>query len=283
VLIERTQNEVLPLAACLELSENSRLGFASKVTAQEPGLLFVNSQSTLGMHVSLRETRGGSRIQTWNRYAYVTNNPLSNIDLLGLKCQPGALPTGAVHNKKHYQTTSQWTFFGGCGATDAGFIGGWGGDDMFYSPTGEDQYTVFWGFTLSNVLNDQYPAGQRPANPTPAANNCTPGTTGCFNVPTQQQQQCVQAAYANANDAAQEKIWQNTFLPFKSAGAGAVSGGITGCVLTVEGGCFEGAIPGALTGFFGGAMEGIIQAVYSDVTGYQQVMTQLNNDLAGCQ
>ena len=221
--------------------------------------------------------------QTWNRYAYVTNNPLSNIDLLGLKCQPGALPTGAVHNKKHYQTTSQWTFFGGCGATDAGFIGGWGGDDMFYSPTGEDQYTVFWGFTLSNVLNDQYPAGQRPANPTPAANNCTPGTTGCFNVPTQQQQQCVQAAYANANDAAQEKIWQNTFLPFKSAGAGAVSGGITGCVLTVEGGCFEGAIPGALTGFFGGAMEGIIQAVYSDVTGYQQVMTQLNNDLAGCQ
>jgi len=49
-------------------------------------LLFVNSQSTLGMHVTLPETRGGSRIQTWNRYAYVANNLLSNIDAFGLEC-----------------------------------------------------------------------------------------------------------------------------------------------------------------------------------------------------
>ena len=32
------------------------------------------------MHVSLRESRGGSRIQTWNRYAYVANNPLNATD-----------------------------------------------------------------------------------------------------------------------------------------------------------------------------------------------------------
>ena len=72
VLIERTQNEVLlPLAACCELSENSRLGVATKVSTQEPGLLCANPQSTLGMHVSLRETRvdhvyrPGTDMPTW--------------------------------------------------------------------------------------------------------------------------------------------------------------------------------------------------------------------------
>ena len=36
------------------------------------------------MHVSLRESRGGSRIQTWNRYAYLANNPLNATDPQGL-------------------------------------------------------------------------------------------------------------------------------------------------------------------------------------------------------
>jgi hypothetical protein len=84
VLIERTESEVLPLAACCELSENSRLGFAGKVNPQAPGLLCANLQSTLGMHVSLPENRGGLRIQTWNRYAYVGGSPLTAIDRLGL-------------------------------------------------------------------------------------------------------------------------------------------------------------------------------------------------------
>jgi hypothetical protein len=39
------------------------------------------------MHVSLPESYGGSRVQTWNRYAYVANNPLNNIDPLGLSCE----------------------------------------------------------------------------------------------------------------------------------------------------------------------------------------------------
>jgi len=37
------------------------------------------------MHVTLPETRGGSRIQTWNLYAYVANNLLSNVDTFGLE------------------------------------------------------------------------------------------------------------------------------------------------------------------------------------------------------
>ena len=57
-------------------------------------MLCANPQSTLGMHVSLPENRGGSRIQTWNRYAYVANNPLTNIDPLGLDDLPPMLPPG---------------------------------------------------------------------------------------------------------------------------------------------------------------------------------------------
>ncbi len=85
------------------------------------------------------------------------------------------------------------------------------------------------------------------------------------------------------NDAVGDTIWNNIADPFKAAGGGAVSGGIVGCVLTVEGGCFEGAVPGALTGFLGGALEGTIQAVSSDIGGYRQAKLQLATNRAACQ
>jgi hypothetical protein len=96
-------------------------------------------------------------------------------------------------------------------------------------------------------------------------------------------QQCEANAQSSYRDTLENTAWQNTFVPFKAAGAGAISGGIIGCVLTVEGGCFEGAIPGALTGLFGGAVEGTIQAVSSDISGYRQAKGQLAVALAACQ
>jgi RHS repeat-associated protein len=61
--------------------------------------------------------------QTWNRYAYVANNPLSNVDPLGLKCGLAHVP---------YEGT---IIIGGCGS---GFLGG---EFSWADPTAE-------GFTI---------------------------------------------------------------------------------------------------------------------------------------
>ena len=88
VLTSRTENEVLSLAATLELSENSQQGFGRKNHAQHLGQAVCNSTTALGIERGLLGNRVGSRIQTWNRYAYVGNNPLGDIDPLGLSVLP---------------------------------------------------------------------------------------------------------------------------------------------------------------------------------------------------
>lgn len=116
-----------------------------------------------------------------------------------------------------------------------------------------------------------------------AANNGPTSTTRQVQPKSPARQQCERNAQNTFNDAVGDTIWNNISVPFKAAGGGAVSGGIIGCVLTVEGGCFEGAIPGALTGLFGGALEGTIQAVSSDISGYRQANRQLAAALAASQ
>lgn len=179
MLIERTESEVLPLAACCELSENSRLGFGSKVNVQEPGLLCVNSQSTLGMHVSLPETRVGSRIQTWNRYAYVGNNPLNAVDPSGLYCAKieGDTEVGSSSDEP------------GCGG-DSGAIGTWGDGEFgdYSGPLPSGPFSIPWPVFLAGIgdvlsgIGSGGGGGHYPSHSTPYTNP-SPSGSGTDNDP----------------------------------------------------------------------------------------------------
>jgi hypothetical protein len=82
----------LPLAADLELSENSRRGVGRKNPALHLGQSVCNSTTALGIERGLFQSGIGSRIQTWNRYASVNNNPMAATDPTGLLDNPVFCP-----------------------------------------------------------------------------------------------------------------------------------------------------------------------------------------------
>ena len=74
VLAQAPIEELLPLAACSQLSENSRLGFAPVASTSRWAFGFAISSSTLGLLASLYDGRGASRTSGKERDAESGND-----------------------------------------------------------------------------------------------------------------------------------------------------------------------------------------------------------------
>lgn len=188
-------NEAPPFAVCLELGENSRPGFAGRIYPQEPCLLRGNLLSTLGMQVSLPENCLRSHVQTWNRYAYVGNNPLSNVDPLGL--------CGG-------DWTNMWNESSSDGSVAQTMVQG-------DSPC---PFQSFWSFVIQGLPQRVYCAVTGACVPNPPFGGTAGGGRGGGGGGSSQPQPTAPSAPKNGNVA--KTVTQNCLSQYNSSTAGKV-------------------------------------------------------------
>ena len=163
--------------------------------------------------------------QSFNRYVYAMNNPLSNVDPSGLEC---VWDDGSYDDNNDPETgsPSQCAAAGGTWVDHANFAGmpAWCSDGD----------TCGYDTSLPNALWDP----NAPSN-------------GSIKSPARQQ---CEANAQQAFDSTRSTLNQGFWGQLKSsAGEGFVGGAIVGCIASSEIGCFEGAAPGAVIGALSGA------------------------------
>ena len=205
--------------------------------------------------------------QTWNRYAYVLNNPMSAIDLLGeATCY---MPDG---------TASQCddpSMFAGSPFLNGTSLNPYPNPDPFpasYSCTAGNCNYVLISQNVNPVMqgngqgggNNGQPAKPSPPKPAPPKSPA--------------RQQCE----ANAANK-----YQNTFNAvdngfYKKAGKSALKGGVwgggVGCVMTIEIGCAEGGLPGYAIGFLSGGAK----SMWEDLGSVGMAYLQYRDDMNAC-
>ncbi|HEV2287376.1 MAG TPA: RHS repeat-associated core domain-containing protein [Candidatus Acidoferrales bacterium] len=242
--------------------------------------------------------------QSWNRYAYVFNNPLLLIDPSGFGPK-GCFAAGMQERGPlSYAAARQ----GGvpndvdCGPDNGGYCdvdgalvpcgggssSGGGGGGVQTLCVGELNYQTCYVFNLGGGGpgggdlcggGDCFGGGGGPGSP----GNPTPQSPTSPKSPDDVEN-CEIEAYTNADAAAADLYsLRNQFKnPLKAAVAGTVSGAVIGCVTTVEVGCVEAAVPGAVVGFLGGLLEGTAVQLYHNYVDTRQIINQLKSSLAAC-
>ena len=232
-----------------------------------------------------------SNPQSFNRYAYAMNSPLSYVD-------PSGLDTCGTEDGFYDYDASCGAYDSG-GSGPGGDVGGGGGDG------GDDGYNGDSYFAFRHVPKPEYPPKQllipneiwpnippseTPWGPHPTfliaqANNS--GGGGPSNRPQKQTyEQCSDAAYskyrATVDAVTSQGPWGDILGGF---GIGGLTGAIQGCLETgplcelTSGGS---ALPQALIGGFAGAAGGAALSTARLYATIQRASSQLNADMQYC-
>jgi RHS repeat-associated protein len=199
-----------------------------------------------------------SNPQSWNRYAYVNNSPLSNVDPLGLACWP--------LEKAMWGSCDYFAMLEG-----AQFGSNWNEFQQFtIAPPG----AVFvdggcWGCTTASagLLQNQTPQTPQPPQPP------TPPTQPPKSPARQQCEANAANKYQNTFNAVDSSFYRDAY---KSGLKGVLWGGAAGCALTWEIGCAEGGLPGAVIGGLAGAGKSMWENLGSVGMAYLQYRNEMN-------
>jgi hypothetical protein len=232
--------------------------------------------------------------RSWNRHAYVMNNPVNATDPMGLyEGQEPEAPFGGdgicvTFNCGHPYDPEGWVLpypqlprprirFPGVPVLSHILPG----EDSLNWPLGPSpteilrqilsaNYSVFGVPTLEELMGRAWIMDAQ------AANNGTPQTPQQPKSPARQQCEANAAnKYQNTFNAVDNSFYRNAY---KSGLKGAIWTGLAGCAVTIEIGCGEGGLPG----FVIGGLAGAGKSMWEDLGSVGMAYLQYRDEMKAC-